>query len=606
MNKQIFTSIFYLTLVCGLAAGSIVWAEPVVAQPLLNEVFANPAAERDVGEWVQVFHESEVAVVYDAWTFNGQALASVELGPFEYLILTKDEAAFKALNPEYQGKILTVPTLSLSNSGKLLSLEVAGVKDETTYPAINTDEGWQRSGPACSSWQKSASVDAGGFNSRADISCFPRSESIEIEFSADRQEWSRGITTGLNMDLYAQAAVSLSQQRWLDHKGEVLQLPFRSDEIYAGHIYLDGIGTDSKRHTYRSDIFRFLPTIKINEVLADTSGDDQDHEWVELFNPAGTALAGEKFTLERGGLDVEIREMTESADRKYRVLHLGGAALENCVQPSACNNNIILKYEGIELDQLSIADTVTGLSYAYLPQVGWEISGLPTPGSANSKYLKRTDILLTEVFATPGSGTGEWVEIYNAGEDLTLTNWSLRDESAKQILDLSLKNGEHKVINITDLTLNNSGDVLELVDSVGSIIGKVAYPTLKTSESFAREYMQGSYTQNWRVTPPTPGKQNVQAASGVKEVQSKTSTTSAGNAYSPIVAVKLNKPLVGIQRSNINPEVEPITETAEVGMNVAEVTAKAVTASSFAGLCLYYGRMRLWALLQQFWGWWSA
>lgn len=100
-------------------------------------------------------------------------------------------------------------------------------------------------------------------------------------------------------------------------------------------------------------------------------------------------------------------------------------------------------------------------------------------------------LIFTEVYPSPDTSSGEreWLEIYNYGDNnANLTGWYLRDASNKVMLlpEWEIQPGQYLVIVVDTVSLNNSGDTIELIDTNDQVIDRVEYPSLKKQQDWSR------------------------------------------------------------------------------------------------------------------------
>ncbi|MBX7150882.1 lamin tail domain-containing protein [bacterium] len=160
---------------------------------------------------------------------------------------------------------------------------------------------------------------------------------------------------------------------------------------------------------------------------------------------------------------------------------------------------------------------------------------------------RRSSIIINEINYVPGTGATEWIELYNPGPDtIDLKKWTIADGNSDQTnfatkititnpsspiypgeyvvvgkdsnqFNLKFPNVSKKLFISSFPTLNNSGDMIGLFDSVGAVIDSLMYESKwggSTDVSLERISAAGnSYSSaNWHssINPfgATPGKIN--------------------------------------------------------------------------------------------------
>ena len=123
-------------------------------------------------------------------------------------------------------------------------------------------------------------------------------------------------------------------------------------------------------------------------------------------------------------------------------------------------------------------------------------------GSGESENRERinfaeTKIYITEVLPNPDGddNEGEFIEIYNAGEyPVSLFDWALDDMEGgskpyKIENDYVIDVGEYFVINRTEsgVVLNNSYDMVRLIDSQKNIVDEIEYQKTSNAKSYSKD-----------------------------------------------------------------------------------------------------------------------
>lgn len=111
---------------------------------------------------------------------------------------------------------------------------------------------------------------------------------------------------------------------------------------------------------------------------------------------------------------------------------------------------------------------------------------------------------INEALPAPSSGN-EWVEIYNAGTStIDLTGWTLDDVigggSAPVSLSGSVAPGAYFVYNYTSAVLNNTGDDINLINPLGSVVDTTTYGSAPSGSTWAR-MPNGTGAFQWDATP---------------------------------------------------------------------------------------------------------
>jgi len=170
-------------------------------------------------------------------------------------------------------------------------------------------------------------------------------------------------------------------------------------------------------------------------------------------------------------------------------------------------------------------------------------------------------VVINEIMAFPRAGE-EWVELLNMSDHLvSLHGWVLKDtrtgaeiksgEIPEKALAVLSTDSDGLMISDSSRfpTLNNGGDVLELLDGTGSVIDRVAYPAATAGVSLERidALASGTDLANWlsSTSGSTPGFPN-----SVKAVKIETvSLVADPNPFDTETRIKYQLP---VSRAHVN------------------------------------------------------
>lgn len=126
-----------------------------------------------------------------------------------------------------------------------------------------------------------------------------------------------------------------------------------------------------------------------------------------------------------------------------------------------------------------------------------------------------SDVRLSELLPNPegSDATDEWIAVEHIGSgEVNLHGWVLRDGSHEHVIEgTSIAAGQELVfgIDVTSVSLNNSGETIELVDPFGDVIDSTTYDAAESGLAWAR------FDDGWEWTSePTPGSANARGSSG--------------------------------------------------------------------------------------------
>jgi hypothetical protein len=251
-----------------------------------------------------------------------------------------------------------------------------------------------------------------------------------------------------------------------------------------------------------------VPTIRINEVLANPDGTDSGNEFIELYNDGDDDVSLKDWRLYDKTEKPYVFDDVEIKAKEFFVLYNKkdfSFALNNS------NEKIVLEddQENI-ISEYSYDTSTSGLSWNYGEMYYLES---PTPGAENSENPLTKDypeILINEIFPNPEDEeeNNEFIELYNPNdEDVPLENWMLRDAS---------QSGKHVIENVVipandyfaiyrstySFALNNSGDeTVSLIAPNSKTMSSISYDS-------SREKLSLNRASAWYWEKPTPGAEN--------------------------------------------------------------------------------------------------
>ena len=101
-----------------------------------------------------------------------------------------------------------------------------------------------------------------------------------------------------------------------------------------------------------------------------------------------------------------------------------------------------------------------------------DIEAVITPAAAFPK-----DVIINEFVSDPETGSAEWIELYNTTDsEIDITDWRIVEGSGKAtLLSGTIEAGDYTLVMSPKGSLNNTGDLIHLLDSTNTWIDGVAY-----------------------------------------------------------------------------------------------------------------------------------
>ncbi len=268
-------------------------------------------------------------------------------------------------------------------------------------------------------------------------------------------------------------------------------------------------GTPGKENSEKPKPKVYPKDLRINELVPDPQGDDQNGEFIEIYNFSDNKvnLLGWKLKDVSGAeyvfpdVDVEKGE--------YKALYYKDTKI------TLNNSGDAISFYDPNGDLISAVDyqeSEEGHTYGYSGDL-WQWSRFPTPGEEN---IFRKDyprgVYINEILPSPKeNGEDEFIELYNSSDgNIDLADWELRD-SSKTGCYIFPKNTSIESLSFLTVyrkdykfALNDSGDeTVYLFDPNADEASKVSYSDAGEDVSYNFD------GENWRWSRfLTPGEEN--------------------------------------------------------------------------------------------------
>jgi len=182
--------------------------------------------------------------------------------------------------------------------------------------------------------------------------------------------------------------------------------------------------------------------------------------------------------------------------------------------------------------------------------------------------------------ACPGEAQTEWVELYNAGSTLTVTNWRITDRSNNyRIINGTLLAQSYGAFAWTGSLLNNTGDGFFITTDSGQLLDSAAYDSCTTGKSLILDA-----SDNWVAATPSPGAANtlpaaVVAASPSAVISTTIAATPSTSSSATGVSLGIDRtPEENVRPPSFKPESLVLQVPDRVGEVAPELTANKQTA----------------------------
>jgi predicted extracellular nuclease len=412
---------------------------------VINEIIQNPSAVSDAdGEWFEIVNVTGAAIDINGWTIQDNDTDSHVINNGGPLMIAAGGFLVLADNPD-----------PLANGGVTVDYQYSGIT-----LANSSDE-------------------------------LVLLDNLLTEI--DRVEWDDGATfpdpTGASMSLIDPALDNNVGANWCE-----ATTPFGDGDLGSPGA--------------ANDCLAPIPEIVINEIIQNPSAvSDGDGEWFELFNPGGSDVDIDGWTIQDNDTDSHVISNGGPLNVPaggYLVLGVNGDPLLNggvtvdyvfssVFLANGSDELVLLDTSLNEIDRVEWDDGATfpdptGASMALIDpaldnNVGanWCEASTPfgagdlgTPGAANDCVTAAPVIVINEIIQNPSAvsdGNGEWFELFNpGGSDVDIDGWTVQDNDTDSHVivnggPLNVPAGGYVVLGVDGDPLTNGGVVVDYVFS---------------------------------------------------------------------------------------------------------------------------------------------
>lgn len=226
-------------------------------------------------------------------------------------------------------------------------------------------------------------------------------------------------------------------------------------------------------------------TLRINEVYP--SPETGNPEWLEIYNFGESDVDLTDWKIFETSSYYDYLPSQVLAPSEYIVLEddEGNGLLNRVTLNNSGDDIYLLDSSDTEIHKIEYSSIDSSQSWAYQDGVFVKTDNI-TKGVENfpeeeSEEFHAT-LRINELSPNPDSGS-EWIEIYNYGDSgIFLGDWYIQDESSspKRLLEIEVQPNDFIVLedNDLDITLNNSGDIVSLLDPDENVVDSVEYDSI--------------------------------------------------------------------------------------------------------------------------------
>jgi hypothetical protein len=545
---------------------------------VINEISWMGNTTSTSSEWIELYNNTSEQVDLSGWSVVSQdGTPTISLSGFiqpgQYFLLerTSDDSV-----PQVVADLIYIG--ALNNSGEFLELKDG---DGNIIDSIDSSSGWhagdntnkltmERINPSSSAvesnWQNSNVVN-GTPRSQNSVYAIPNMPPVaqagddiityvgdQVDFDASSSYDSDGVIVNYLWD-FGDGNTSVDS---------VTNHIYNNDGIFTVYLLVEddngATSTDGLFVEVLPAVTPVMPGINygdliINEFVADPISGEE--EWIEIYNTTTSTIDLSDVSIEDGvgSLGTLAGEVLSN---DFYVFNLSSSYLNNSGDVIAIkqDDNIIDSISYGDWDDGNISDnapttsdpnsiardvdiflvTITptkGSENIITPEVIDPPTSPPptnTGGGTTYKpiyYYNQFDIVINEFVSDPADGDVEWIELYNNTDSKAyLDNLIIEDGSGQQTKLLgTISSHNTLVIENPKGNLNNSGDLIILIDSHNNIIDSVSYGSWEDDDIFdnalvasdpdsVARFVDGQSTGNnysdFRITTtPTKGLPNI-------------------------------------------------------------------------------------------------
>lgn len=365
MKQELRIKQLLVFLLFGLAAIGVFWFGLVnnasaAGSVIINEIFFNPAGSDTGKEFVELYNTSGTDYDLKNWALkllDGTSLAKVGSTSSDQTIIPANGYLLIGLNSYDQSPAADIKrSASLPNSAKTVQLfdNLNSIIDSASYDTtVNEGQSWTRTGAQSPSPQNSGLSAGSNVNTSGNTN--------NSSSAANQNANTNSSVPNVNATTSANSANAVTVETGAN-------LPSAPSAPIIGNA-----------NSSASLSIQDFSGLKINELLPDPEGNDQDSEFIELYNNSNNSMSlGGAALADTSGKIFTIPQGTVISAGGFKVFY----RKETKLTLNNDSDKIVLKDPiGKEMSVVSYEKSQTGKSYGWNGKA-WEWSD-PTPGKNN-------------------------------------------------------------------------------------------------------------------------------------------------------------------------------------------------------------------------------
>ncbi|QQS61818.1 MAG: lamin tail domain-containing protein [Candidatus Moraniibacteriota bacterium] len=256
------------------------------------------------------------------------------------------------------------------------------------------------------------------------------------------------------------------------------------------------------------------PTIRLNEIMPSPSEDQENNEFIEIYNFGKSAVDIGYWSLkDASDTGYVFPRQTIITPNEYKVFYRKDFSF--ALNDSGKETVYLLDPADFEVDSTLYEETKKDFSFSFDEEKKeWKLTPYTSPHDKNIFPLHQKDvkIRLNEILPDPDGdeAKNEYIELYNFdNKEIDISYWGIQDTSGVEYIfpqGTRIASGEYFSFsrNIFKFSLNNTKEKISLKDATGYEIDFVTYENTKKNISWNR-----NEKNEWRKSAHlTPGKKN--------------------------------------------------------------------------------------------------
>jgi|GEM_PF-4745409 len=526
----------------------------VNAQLAITEIMPDTISPQDASEWLEIFNYSSFDIPLSDIKVNGKSLSSEQtaLAAENYLIITKSKQSFVT---EFGSQLnLSEAPITLSNSGSNVEITLTGnVIDTKTYPSSQVSRSWQRSGFNCSNFIWAIpTINAPNANYTAPCN--------QLAVSDSGKSLSYELATGL--------IISDSNQKLFGFFDENNFIYGNNLSNYSGDVLITG-------YYFQNNFLYYTSLLSLN--LTGGSSSSTTTSAASSISSSVSSASSSSTASSNTSSAISSSASSAASASSSTISSQSSTSSANSASSSTTSSEISSSGSSAPVSSNSSSSSSASSQISTnTSSVGSQSSNSSNTTSTSSQSNTSSQAVIpsleiSEVYAAPTTGEKEWLEIFNFGPEADISVCEIKDNVGKHKLVGVLTT--NSFLQITDLkvSLNNSGELLQLY-CAGQLIDSWQQPAVKSTEATMRKFGSLRHSPEIFVSlQATAGKEN-ELILPISSVSSASLSSTSNSSSSSSKSVSSSKSISSIKSvSSSKSLTSSLSSTKAVSVNSPDV-----------------------------------